>query len=294
LLWVEDGLSLYYIANTVSEYVDMEGREMLHKVLKGVAPLAALAAGAFLAGCNGNITIGDSEGVPLADLDTSGAPPTKLVLAGPDNVVVSEGPSLDIDVSGDQKAVDALRFTFDDGALGVMRDKNADKQIGRATVRVTMPSLNAIVMAGSGEIEAESLSGEAEVTIAGSGRAKVARVDATKLDLTIAGSGAFEASGSAENLDLTIAGSGASRMAGLRVGKADISVVGSGDAEFASDGKVDANIMGSGSVTVEGNADCTVQAMGSGKLRCRAGASAEPAGTAPTPEAPEPPQDATI
>lgn len=260
---------------------------MLHKVLKGVAPLAALVAGVLPAGCNGNITIGDSEGVPLAELDTSGAPPTKLVLAGPDNVVVSEGPGLDIDVSGDQKAVDALRFTLDDGALGVMRDKNADKRIGSATVRVTMPSLNSIVMAGSGEIEADSLSGEAEVTIAGSGRAKVAKVTATKLDLTIAGSGEFEASGAVENLDLTIAGSGASKMAGLQVERANISVVGSGDAEFASDGKVDANIMGSGSVTVEGSADCTVQAMGSGRLRCRA--AAQPADTR---EAPQPPENA--
>lgn len=262
---------------------------MLHKVLKGVAPLAALAAGVFLAGCNGNITIGDSEGVPLADLDTSGAPPTKLVLAGPDNVVVNEGPSLDINVSGDQKAVDALRFTFDDGTLGVMRDKNADTRMGRATVRVTMPSLNAIVIAGSGEIEAESLSGEAEVTIAGSGRAKVADVDATKLDLTIAGSGAFEASGATESLDLTIAGSGASRMAELQVGQADISVVGSGDAEFASDGKVDASIMGSGSITVNGNADCTVQAMGSGKLKCRGGTASEASAAPEAPRAPEAP-----
>lgn len=262
---------------------------MLHKVLKGVAPLAAMAAGAFLAGCNGNITIGDSEGVPLADLDTSGAPPTKLVVAGPDNVVVSEGSSLDIDVSGDQEAVDALRFTLDDGSLGIMRDNNAGKRIGRATVRVTMPSLTAIVMAGSGGLEAETLSGEAEVTIAGSGSAKVARVDASQLDLTIAGSGVFEASGATDMLDLTIAGSGSGRMAGLRAGRADISVVGSGDAEFASDGKVDASIMGSGSITVHGNADCTVQAMGSGKLNCRGGTASEAPAAPEAPPAPESP-----
>lgn len=266
---------------------------MLHKILKGFAPLAALAAGALLAGCDGHINIGDSEGVPLADLDTSGSPPTKLVLAGPDNVIVNEGTSLAIDVSGDREAVDALRFTLDDGALGVMRDKNAGKRIGRATVRVTMPSLTSIVLAGSGKVEADTMNGQAEVTIAGSGTAKVAAIDAQQIDLTIAGSGNFEAAGTTDRLDLTIAGSGSGRMGGLKAARADISVVGSGDAEFASDGKVGATIMGSGSVTVEGNADCTVQAMGSGKLRCRAGTEtrASAPATPETPEAPESPSN---
>ena len=41
----------------------------IHRILKGFAPLAALAGAALLAGCDGmNIKIGDSEGVPLAEL----------------------------------------------------------------------------------------------------------------------------------------------------------------------------------------------------------------------------------
>ncbi|MBX7541509.1 head GIN domain-containing protein [Qipengyuania sphaerica] len=263
---------------------------MFHKVLKGVAPLAALAAGAFLAGCNGNITIGDGKGVPLAELDQGGAAPTELVLAGPDDVVVTEGKTLAIDVSGDERAVDALRFTLDDGALGVMRDKDAEKNIGKATVRVTMPSLTAIVIAGSGSVEAASMSGNIDVTIAGSGKAKVASVEADTFDMTIAGSGDFSAAGSANSLDLTIAGSGSGKMAGLRVERADVTVAGSGDAEFDSDGNVDATIMGSGTVTVNGNADCTIQSMGSGKLNCRGGSTSEKARTAKAPKAPKPPK----
>ena len=265
---------------------------MIHKVLKGVAPLAALAAGALLAGCNGNITIGDSKGVPLSELDQSGEAPNEIVLAGPDNVIVTRGEALAIDVSGDQDAVDALRFTLDDGALGIMRDNDAKRNIGTATVRVTMPSLTAIVLAGSGTIEADVMEGQSDVTIAGSGTAKVGTITANQLDLTIAGSGNLEAGGEVDRLDLTIAGSGSGRMASLKAGRADVTVAGSGEAEFASDGRVEASIMGSGTVTVIGNADCTVQSMGSGKLRCRGGSTAKSdTKSAPeTPEAPEAPE----
>ena len=117
---------------------------------------------------------------------------------------------------------------------------------------------------------------DSAVTIAGSGKARIADLDAKSLDLTIAGSGNFEASGRVDQLDLTIAGSGKADMAGLQAGGADITVAGSGDAEFASDGKVEASIMGSGTVTVNGRADCTVSSMGSGELNCRAASTAAP------------------
>ncbi|QKG72678.1 DUF2807 domain-containing protein [Erythrobacter mangrovi] len=261
---------------------------MIHKILKGLAPVAALAGAVLVSGCDGmQVRIGDEDAVPLSELDMSGKAPTELVLASPDRVIVSDGDTLDIDVSGDQDAVDALRFSLDGDTLGIVRGKDGWKDKGTATIRVTLPGLTGIVLAGSGSIEAASLSGKADVTIAGSGKASVAKVTAEALDLTIAGSGDFEASGSADKLDMTVAGSGRARMAGLKVDTADISVAGSGDTEFSSDGTVDASIMGSGTVTVHGRANCTVSAMGSGKLNCKSaqGTTEAPVAT----EAPEPP-----
>lgn len=261
---------------------------MIHKLLKGLAPVAALAIGALASGCDGvHVNIGDSKGVPLAELDTSGPAPSGIVLAGPDHVIVTDGDALDIDVSGDPEAVEALRFTLDDNTLGIMREKDSWKSDGRATVRVTMPAPKSITLAGSGTIEAASLAGDAEVTIAGSGKASLTSVAAASLDTTIAGSGTLEAAGRAESLDLTVAGSGSARMDELKVEAADVTIAGSGDASFASDGKVDASIMGSGSVTVLGRAECTVSSMGSGTLRCREGTTAQARGN---PKPPKPPK----
>lgn len=243
---------------------------MFNRIFKRVAPAVAMAMGAFTAGCDGmEMRVGGSDGVPLAELDTSGEAPTGVVLASPDTLIVSQGQALDIAVSGDPAAVEALRFNIEDGTLGVMREHDSRKVEGRATVRVTMPSLSSIVLAGSGTVEAASLTGDADVTIAGSGKVRTARVEAGDFTMTVAGSGSYAASGSAERLELSLVGSGRSDMADLTVGSADVTIAGSGAAEFASDGQVEANIIGSGEVTVIGRATCTINAVGSGKLNCR-------------------------
>ncbi|WP_233998095.1 head GIN domain-containing protein [Erythrobacter sp. QSSC1-22B] len=243
---------------------------MFFRVFKRVAPAVAMAMGAFTAGCDGTqMRFGGSDGVRLAELDTSGTAPTGVVLASPDTLIVSQGQTLDIAVSGDPAAIEAMRFNIEDGALGIMREHDSRDIDGRATVRVTMPSLNSIVLAGSGTVEAASLTGDADVTIAGSGTVRTAQVAAGDFTMTVAGSGNYEASGSAETLELSLVGSGRSDMADLTVGSADVTIAGSGAAEFASDGTVEASIIGSGEVTVIGRATCTINAVGSGKLNCR-------------------------
>lgn len=243
---------------------------MLNGFFKKIAPLAAVAMAAGLTGCDKmNLNINGAEGVPLADLDTSGDPPTELVLAGPDTVIISNGKKLAIAVEGDKSAIDALRFSLKGGTLGIMRENESWKNSGKATVRITMPPPKSLTLLASGAIEAASLSGDASVQILGSGKVKTAHVKASSLDLTIAGSGTYEAAGVTKSMDLTVAGSGSANMAGLKVDSAEISVLGSGNAEFSSDGSVAADIMGSGNVTVIGRATCKINSMGSGTVTCK-------------------------
>lgn len=226
---------------------------MIHKLIRQLAPVAAIALSAAVAGCGDmNIEINGEEGVPLAELDMSGEAPTSVVIAGPDSVVLREGDALAIDVEGDSAVTELLRFSLKDGTLGISRKNGNWKDTGTAIVRVTMPAPRSIVVAGSGSVEVPTMASEAEVTIAGSG--KVA------------------AAGTAERLELNVVGSGSGEMAGLKVDRAEVTVAGSGDTSFASDGTVEANIVGSGDVRVIGSATCTINAMGSGTLKCEASA----------------------
>ena len=242
---------------------------MLNTIFKKLLPAAALGMGLAVSGCDGmNISIGDTDGVPLAELDMSGDAPSGLVVAGPDTVIVTEGETLAIDVEGDASATEDLRFTLEDGTLGVTRESSSWSDTGTAIVRVTMPLPKELVIAGSGKAELPGMASSAEVTIAGSGTATIAALEVEDLELSIAGSGQVETSGTAKSLNLNIAGSGSGKMAGLKVDTADISIAGSGEASFASDGTVKASVVGSGDVTVTGRAKCTIDAVGSGSLKC--------------------------
>ena len=241
------------------------------KFAKLFAPVAAVALATALSACDGaHIGINGGEGKKLSELgDLAGKKPTELVLAGPDEVQVTQGTALAISVEGDPSVTDHLRFTLDNDTLGVMREgkwsSGGDKV---AIVKVTMPALSELILAGSGKISGASLASDAKVTVAGSGLVETPSVAAEKLNLTIAGSGTYRAVGSAKKLKLTVAGSGTAEMDALKVDEADVTIAGSGAARFASDGNVKADIMGSGEVRVIGRATCKVSARGSGRLVC--------------------------
>ncbi len=242
---------------------------MLQNFITRLAPVAALALGASVAGCGDmKVTFNGDEGVPLAELDMSGDAPTGVALLGPDAVVITQGETLDIDVEGDPEAVDAMRFSLEGDTLGILRDSDIYDGNGKATVRVTMPAPSDLTMAGSGTIEADGVASTADITSAGSGSINVVGIDAEDLEVTIAGSGSVSASGTTDRLEVSIAGSGGVNMPELSADDAEVSIAGSGSVAFASDGDVEANIMGSGSVVVTGNATCKLNSMGSGTLRC--------------------------
>jgi len=250
----------------------------LKSILRGVAPLAALAfAAAASGGCDKmHVSINGDEGKKLADLDLGGEAPTELALMGPDTVRIATGDRLAISVDGDAGIAEDMRFTLKDGKLGILRKDGRWNSDGIVTVNVTMPAPRKLMMAGSGKILAPELAGDsARVTVAGSGTVETERVATDSLKVDIAGSGSYRAAGSARSLKLAIAGSGDARLDALKVDDAKVDIAGSGDGAFSSDGTVKANIVGSGEVRVIGRATCKVSTIGSGRLVCQPAANAE-------------------
>ena len=247
---------------------------MIHKFARRAAPLAALALGVALSGCA--LAVADweeVEGVPLAELDMSGDPPTSVTLAGPDKVVITNGETLEITLEGNAEAGEALRFNRDGDELTIARDSKVYDGSGTAIVRLTMPAASHLAIAGSGSIEADTMASKASAEIAGSGGIKVAQLEAEQLDVDIAGSGSVTAAGTTERLTVDIAGSGNVRLGELSAGEVEVGIAGSGNVDLASNGTVDAEIAGSGNIVVTGSAVCKVESAGSGSLTCRPSAS---------------------
>ena len=241
---------------------------MIERFIRRMAPIAALAIGTALGGCNADISINGEAGVPLAELDMTGATPRELVLASGDTVVLREGEALEISVEGDPAQAEKLRFTLDEETLAIKREKGSWGSGSEVTVNVTMPPPESLVIAGSGTVRAPTLARKADISIGGSGDVEVERIAADSLEINIGGSGSVKGAGTATRLEVSIGGSGDVDLAGLKVDTAEVNIGGAGDVAFASDGQVEANIAGSGDIRVTGAAKCEVSAFGSGKLIC--------------------------
>jgi hypothetical protein len=201
----------------------------------------------------------------------SGEPFDRITLAGPDDLTFVTDASHAVRATGDAKALKALQYRVRKGELRIRRKSSGWSfgDSGEATIAVSAPALRALVLAGSGSAKVDRMEGDAvELTVAGSGDASVASISAKTLEGSIAGSGSLRLVGTSDSADITIAGSGSVLGDKFRSDAVDISIAGSGDVTMASEGSVEASLMGSGDVTIKGNAKCKSSAMGSGSLTC--------------------------
>lgn len=233
-----------------------------------VAPLFLAACGSGIASmASGGLSDGETIGDSAATIESFAS----VALLGPDNVVFTTGDSYSIKAEGDAEAIAKLRYKLDGDTLKIGRKSQGASWSSDdgVTVYITAPALSEAVLAGSGDMTIDRLSGEAtKVSIAGSGNIDIAAIESDSLDAKIAGSGNLKAVGAAKSADIKVAGSGDIAAAGLKVESAKISVAGSGNVAIASDGSVKATTLGSGDITITGSATCKSNSMGSGNINC--------------------------
>lgn len=235
-----------------------------HFIVRSLSGAVILIFGTTLSGCFYAMN-SDAPGVPLAQLEISGAAPVELSLAGPDRVVLVSGEALAIEVEGDGED---LRFDLGEQSLGIGRNGKWSESLEPATIRITMPPAEMLTLSGSGRIDAASLADDSRLELAGSGSIAVGRIEAEKLNVEIAGSGSVSGAGTVRDLEIEIAGSGDVGFEQIEAVNASIEIAGSGDVAFASNGTVNASIAGSGDIVVVGSAQCSLSSAGSGTLTC--------------------------
>jgi hypothetical protein len=213
------------------------------------------------AGGSGNATV---RSYALSDF-------TGVTLAGSDDVVITRGDRFAVTATGPAATLDRLELRVRGSILEIKRrDGMGWTNDDGATVRVTMPALTRLEIAGSGDATADTLTGaDAGITIAGSGRAAVSNIAVSALDLSIGGSGDIIASGQATSVDASIGGSGDIEAADLNSTRADLATAGSGSINLSVSETAAISMAGSGDVTVSGGARCTTSRVGSGTVACR-------------------------
>jgi len=236
-------------------------RTSLAASLAAALGLATLA----LAGCglaSGGRTVTEDRAIP--------AEVTAVELAGTGTVNLTAGTDPSLRVTAGENVIDRVVTEVDGSVLRLDLRGTFTGYTGPLVYDVSLPTVTALTLVGSGTINAAVDPGESLVlTLDGSGEVTVREIETARLTVVLSGSGTITTSGSALTADLRLDGSGAVRAANLEAGEATAEVAGSGRIDVTATGTLLAIVSGSGTITFAGDARVTEEISGSGDVRER-------------------------
>jgi Putative auto-transporter adhesin, head GIN domain len=198
----------------------------------------------------------------------------RIALTGSSDVIVTVGGAASVRAEGDAETLDRLEIVNEGGQLRIgLRDRSGNWFSWRGhrgvTVHVTLPSLAAASITGSGDMRIDRVEGARFAgAVTGSGDLTAGAVQVGEASFSVTGSGDIVAAGHARQASASVAGSGDLRLGALEAADATISVAGSGNVDIRATQSAAVELRGSGDVTIAGPARCTISKSGSGEVRC--------------------------
>jgi hypothetical protein len=205
---------------------------LLVALLVAVLFLAAVGVALLVHGGESSSSGVQGSGIP-ATQTRSVARFSSLDLAGSNNVTVVVGAPQSVVVHADSNLISHVTTHVGAGTL-VIGDTGTFTTKSPMSVDVSVPSLAAVTLSGSGQI---SVSG----------------INAPRLTVLVPGSGQLSASGTVTRLDVTLDGSGRAQLSQLLARDVHAVLPGSGLIQVTSTTSLDAAVPGSGAIMYGGN-----------------------------------------
>lgn len=210
------------------------GQAAHRTLLAFIAVLALAATGVALTGCSGGSSSSGVQGSGTAATQTrTVARFSSLDLAGTNKVTVVVGGQQSVVVHADSNLIGRVTTSVVAGTL-IIDDTGSFTAISPMSVEVSVPSLAALKLSGTGMI---SVSG----------------IKAQRLTVTVSGTGALYASGTTTQLDVTLGGDGQAQLNNLVADNVHAVVSGSGLIQVNATASLDAAVPGEGTILYSGN-----------------------------------------
>jgi hypothetical protein len=243
-----------------------------------IIPTTILLIALLVSGCGFQALIGSGK-VATETRNVAGF--TSITLAGIGNVYLTQGGTESVRIEAEDNLISYFETVVEGTTLKIgVKDQYMGISIQPTQpvkFYVTLPRIEAVTLAGSGNIFAGKIQANAfKVSLRGSGDISAGTVTATNVDIHLGGSGDITLGTlSARVVTATIAGSGNIQVNTLTADKLSSKIAGSGD--FTVDGKVteqSAEILGSGDYQAAGlkSDTATLRVTGSGSARVTASA----------------------
>jgi Putative auto-transporter adhesin, head GIN domain len=192
------------------------------------------------------------EGSGVAATETRAVPPFSSVeLAGSNTVTIRVGEEQSVVVRADDNLINRVTTAVQDGSLVIGNIPGSFTARSPMSVTISVPSLDALTLTGSGLIAATD-------------------IEASSLVVGLPGSGVLRASGAAAKLDVALGGSGDAQLEQLIASEVRALVTGSGRIALTATKSLDASVPGSGAIMYSGNPqEVTKSVTGSGAIISR-------------------------
>lgn len=214
------------------------------------------------------------QGVQAAEENREVAAFSEISLRIPATLHVRQGETQSVEIVAKESALEEIITEVRNRELIIrFPGKNyiwKDFTPGKIEIFITVPEVNALSVAGSGDIfnDGEINSRIIELEISGSGRMFLKDLKAERVKAGISGSGDMELAGTGKAVDLSVVISGSGNFKGLDFASDDVNVkiAGSGDAFVHAANSLKVRAAGSGDVKYKGNPSIDQSIVGSGKV----------------------------
>ncbi|KIF82490.1 head GIN domain-containing protein [Noviherbaspirillum autotrophicum] len=191
---------------------------------------------------------------------------TRVQFKLPGELQIRYGTQEKLTIDADAKVIPMLDIAVkgDSLVLASKRGFRTDKDL---KFTLTIRSLQSVKSEGSGNVVIENFAGgNIEVDAAGSGNMRLKDIKPGRLAILIEGSGAVDAFGSGETVIARITGSGNIDTTNFRARTVEADISGSGDIKVHADDKLKADISGAGNIEYRGKAKVTQSVSGAGSV----------------------------
>jgi hypothetical protein len=188
------------------------------------------------------------------------------------NVYLTQADLYNVEIEADADILRKIETAVDDGKL---RIKYVDRWYSnfsnkKVNIYISMPRLQELSIAGSGDIVAQSplTTDNLSIGISGSGDVTIDMLSAKSVEVTISGSGDIKLGGPnvVERTDVAISGSGDVKAENLQCRQVSARISGSGDIRIWAVDDLEARVSGSGDIYYKGRPVVNAKTSGSGGL----------------------------
>ncbi|NJL11773.1 MAG: DUF2807 domain-containing protein [Microscillaceae bacterium] len=218
-----------------------------------------------MAGCVDDFTCQKANG-PLETQDRSASNFSRISHLIDGQVFIRQGASYQVQVTARESIINAISTQVVNGELRIGLDEciRGDSDI---EIQITLPQLNGIELAGSGQVFGESsfTANAMDLRLSGSGSIHL-DVNVQNLETNVSGSGRIFLEGNTLTQEVRVSGSGEVEAFDLQSQQAEAIVSGSGNIGVRVGQSLQALISGSGNILYKGTPSVQATISGSGRV----------------------------